>query len=252
MALLTDGQVSTLSDLQAYDSSILETAKTESVPLGAKLSVAEEAIGLEIAAFLLRAQSAATLSAQESAYELSRVVVTPALRRWHSLRTLAEVYCDVHNSQLNDRYLGRWKHFSKLSRDAADLIFELGVGVVNAPVPRPRKPVVTAVGAGGVAGSYSVQIAWRSASGASGALSEPAGLNATEGELFQVDAGVAPGNVSGFDVYAGVDGGPVTLQTITPMQVGAVWAVPVTGLIAGLPPSEGQGPDYYIRRNRAL
>jgi len=252
MALLTDGNVSALADLQAYDSSILETARTEGVSLDAKLAVAQEAIGLEIAAFLLRTQSASTLSAQESAYELGKVVVTPALRRWHTLRTLAEVYCDVHGNQMNERYLAKWRHFSKLAREAADLIYELGVGLVSVPIPRPRKPAVTAVGSGGVAGSYIVQVAWRSSTGASGAPSEPVSLNAPEGELFQVDAGAAPGHVSGFDVYAGVDGGPVTLQTLAPMPAGAIWAVPLTGLISGLPLPEGQLPEFYVRRNRSL
>lgn len=252
MALFTDGLVSTMADLQAYDSAILETAKTEGVQLSTKLAVADDAVGLEVAAFLLRTQAESVLPSSSAAYDLSRVVVTPALRRWHTLRALTEVYCDVHNSQLNDRYLGKWKHFSKLAREAADLLFELGVGIVDRPVPRAPKPVVVAAGDGGPVGAYLVQIAWRSNTGASGAPSEAAAFPAPAGELFQVEAGPAPGNVTGFDVYASVDGGASTLQTSSPIAVGQAWSLPSSGLVAGLAATSGQGPEYFVRRNRLL
>ena len=39
------------------------------------------------------------------------VVVTPALKLWHTYRALEMVYGDAYNSQLNDRYAGKRDQF---------------------------------------------------------------------------------------------------------------------------------------------
>jgi hypothetical protein len=249
MALFTDGEISELGDLQALDSSILETAKTEGVDLTRKLLVAEEALALDLAAFLLRTQNVAG-TVNHNAYDLSRVVVTREVRRWHSLRTLAEVYGDAYNSHLNDRYLGRWKHFTGLSRETAELIYEVGIGLVDSPVPRSGAPAVSGSSSGGALGTYLVQTSWISATGEAGAASPVVAFTAAEGELPLVDNGAGPNGVAAFDVYVGFNGGPVTKQTGTPVPIGTSWTMPVSGLVTGPEPGTGQAPSYYVRRSR--
>lgn len=249
MALFTDGAISSLEDLQALDSAIAETARTEGLDLSRKLVVAEEALRLELAAFLLRAQSSPGTVAH-NAYDLSRVVVTPELRRWHSLRTLQEVYGDAYNSHLNDRYAGKWKHFTGQVRETADLIFEVGVGLVDLPVPRPGRPAVAASGGGGAVGPYLVMTAWVGQRGDRGAVSEPVLFDAAGGELLSVDAGSAPAGVIGFDVYVGFGGSAPVRQNASPVAAGSAWQMPLEGLVDGPQAGTGQAASYYIRRSR--
>ncbi|MFN7920744.1 MAG: hypothetical protein U0Q16_11640 [Bryobacteraceae bacterium] len=249
MALFTDGAISSLEDLQALDSAIVETARTEGVDLSRKLVVAEEALRLELAAFLLRAQSSPG-TVTVNAYDLSRVVVTPELRRWHSLRTLQEVYGDVYNSHLNDRYAGKWQHFTSQVKETVELIFEVGIGLVDLPVPRPAKPAVTAAGTGGAIGPYVVMTAWVGQRGDRGALSEGASIDAPNGELLTVDAGAAPAGVTGFDVYVGFGGAAPVRQNAAPVSAGTQWQMPAGGAVIGPEPGSGQTASYYIRRSR--
>jgi hypothetical protein len=252
MSLLTDGMISGLEDLQAHDSNILETSRTEGIELGAKLGAAEQAIQLEVAAFLLRVKPESIQTGGNGAYDLSRVAVTPALRRWHSLMTLAAVYGDAYSSQLNERYQERLRHFSSLARETAELFYELGAGIVTNPVGRAAKPTVTATGSGGASTAYTVRTAWRSTTGETGAASMPTTLDASGGQLFEVDAGPAPAGVIGFDVYVGLEGSELVRQNGTPIAPGQIWTLPPAGVVTGIPAGDGQSPDYFVKRNRIL
>ena len=249
MALVMDGSISTVEDLRALDSAILDTSIGENIDLTNKLQVAEDAVQLELAVFLLRAANQNGVSGP--GVDLGNVVVTNPLRRWHSLRTLVEVYSDAYNSQFNDRYLGKWKHYSKLTRETSDLLFDYGVGVVGNPVPRAPKPSLTEGAAGGPVTQYHVRIAWRGRLGATGALSDPSVYSATNGELIYVAADPAPADVIGFHVYAGEAPESLTRQNSAPVAAGQIWAMPPSGLTLGAPFTAGQKPDHYIRRNRA-
>ena len=248
MALVMDGTISTVEDLRALDSAILDASVGEHIDLTQKLRVADEAIHLELAVFLLRAGNQNGVSGP--GVDLSNVVVTAPLRRWHSLRTLTEFYSDAYNSQFNDRYLGKWKHYSKLTRETSDLLFDYGVGAVNYPVPRAPKPLLETVGAGGPVTQYYVRVAWRGRQGDHGAQSEVAVLSAPNGERVTVSAGPAPSGVSGFDVYAGESEDLLSLQNGPAVPAGTTWSMPVGGLVHGPAAPADRRPDYYIRRNR--
>ncbi len=248
MALVMDGTISTVEDLRALDSAILDASVGEHIDLTQKLRVADEAIHLELAVFLLRAGNQNGVSGP--GVDLSNVVVTAPLRRWHSLRTLAEFYSDAYNSQFNDRYLGKWKHYSKLTRETSDLLFDYGVGAVNYPVPRAPKPLVEAVGTGGSVTQYYIRIAWRGRQGDSGAQSEFAVVPAPNGERISVTAGAPPNSVIGYDVYVGESDDTLTLQNGSTVLAGSTWSMPLGGLIHGPTAPPDRRPDYYIRRSR--
>lgn len=250
MALVTDGNISTIDDLRALDSAILDTSRIEGIDLAQKLQLANEAIQLELAVFLLRATS--QNNGTGPGVDLSNVLVTTPLRRWHSLRTLVEVYSDAYNSQFNDRYLGKWKHYAKLTRETSDLLFDYGVGVSRHPVPQPPAPVVEPGGEGAPAGQYYVRTAWRNQLGTNGALSPPVVFTAANGERMSVNPGPAPAGVTGFDVFAGSEQDQLTRQTPAGAALGTAWLQPAAALINGTSPGAGQKPDYYIRRSRSL
>lgn len=251
MALLTDGAVTDIAGLQAYDSSILDTARIEGIDLDKKIEVAQRKVELELSVFLLRMGEEGLLSFNGQP-ELGKVVVTAGLERWHALETLAAVYGDAYNSQLNDRYLGRWKEYVRLAEQTAEMVREVGVGIVRDPLPRPDAPSVIPGGTSGVDATYAIRTVWRSANGPSSAASPAWLYSAAGGAEPTVDAGDAPVNAAGWDVYIGVDGGVALKQNSGVIPVGVLWTVPAQGPISGLPAGPGQTPDYYVRRGRVL
>lgn len=248
MALVLDGTISTVEDLRALDSAILETSTGEGIDLTRKLRVAEEAVQLELAVFLLRAANQNGVSGP--GVDLGSVLVTNPLRRWHSLRTLVEVYSDAYNSQFNDRYLGKWKHYLKLTRETSDLLFDYGVGIASNPIPRAPRPMVAEAGTGGPVTEYVVRIVWRGRYGTAGSASEATVFPAPNGEVIAVSAEPAPSAAIGFDVLAGESEAALTVQNSSVIAVGQTWTMPTSGLVGGPAPASEQQPSHYIRRNR--
>src|SRR5574340_877720 len=109
MALFTDGTMTSLEDLTAQDSGLLGVVGPEGIDTTKKLSLAQEELGVELAALLPRA-----------GVGLENVVVTSPLRLWHVFKTLELVYRDAYHSQLNDRYRGKWETYRDLAKWASE------------------------------------------------------------------------------------------------------------------------------------
>src|SRR3984957_790763 len=142
MALFNDGPISTAADLQQYENSILTVASAENIDLGSKLMLAQQELANEVALCLLRRPQRCDQSLWEdssgflSSRDLTNVVVTDPLRKWHVHRTLALVYRDAYNNQLNNRYQGKWAEYETLAKASARVYFQIGVGLVADPVPQ--------------------------------------------------------------------------------------------------------------------
>src|SRR5690242_13287436 len=119
MALFTDGPPASMEDLSAHDSQLMSVASAEGIDVTAKLAVAHEAIGIELAGMLSESGGPA----------LRRVVATPLVRLWHVFRTLEAVYRDAYSSQLNDRYGAKRDQFRGLGDWAREQVRQAGVGV---------------------------------------------------------------------------------------------------------------------------
>ena len=107
MALFTDGLVSGLEDLMAYDSQLLDVATVEQIDVTRKSALAQEEIGLQLITFLNRLHFMDQPFWTTKQTGLNDVVVTAALKLWHIYRTLETVYGDAFSSQLNDRYAAK-------------------------------------------------------------------------------------------------------------------------------------------------
>jgi len=57
MALFTDSPVSSIEDLSAQDSQLLDVASAENIDVTRKLALAQEEVGLELSALLTRRSS---------------------------------------------------------------------------------------------------------------------------------------------------------------------------------------------------
>ncbi|MCX6638810.1 MAG: hypothetical protein NT090_27465 [Acidobacteria bacterium] len=268
MALYTDGSISNLSDLRDQETGILDTAHAEGVDLTTKLRLAQEEIGVEVVAFLL--EHGPGVSSEESLRRLSNVVITPALKQWHTFHTLELAYRDLYYNQYNDRYAEKWKEYGRLARAVAALLFDTGVGIASEPVGRAAAPALSWTPGGPegapTAGTYYVRVCWVTATGTEGGASEAAALVASEVSQLVVTPPAAPGGgpegapVAGWNVFVGgPEGGPegtpadeTALQNDAPLALDSTWTMPVTGLRAGRRPSNGQSPDLYVKVSRTF
>ncbi len=241
MALLTDGTISRIEDLSAYDSQLLTVANTEGINVTQKLGLARDEIQLEVSGLLARmsgwpASGIGVLTAKN-------VVVTAPLKMWHTLRALELVYRDAYQSQLNERYAGKRDEFAKMARWAYEKLVQAGLGMVWKPIAEAEPAQLTAAAGGLADGTYYAAVAWTSAAGEEGASSAASQIQVS-GSSFTVRAGAAPEIAAGWNVYAGSDKAGLTLQNTTPLAVGAVYQIPDTLTTAGRKAGSGQAPNY--------
>jgi len=252
MALFTDGTVSTIDELLAYESSLLDVARTERIDLTGKLMLARQEIGIELTVFLVDRGGGEWSGIVWPALELKNIVVTEPLKKWHIFHTLGLVYRDAYNSQLNDRYQGKWKEYERRARWAAQALYRIGVGIVNDPVVQADKPALSSV-AGPLPGAlYYVRAAWVSVSGEEGNPSDLAVLSTGANTLLVAEAVNPAANARYWNVYVGMTIGGVTLQNNSPLLVGQKWTEAASGLVQGRAPGTGQAPQRYLRATGAF
>lgn len=250
MALYSDGYISSLSDLRDQETGLLDATHAEGVDLTTKLRLAQEEIGIEVVAFLL--EHGRGVSGDESLRQLRQVVVTPALKQWHTFHTLELAYRDLYFNQYNDRYAEKWKEYGRLAKGAASILFETGVGIANDPLARAATPTLGWTSGTMAAGTYYVRMSWVNTSGVEGAASETAAVVTAEGSQLLVTPQGAPPTAAGWNVYVGTAADEVGLQNDAPLAPAGSWTIPTTGLKAGRAPSDGQSPDQYVTVTRVV
>jgi hypothetical protein len=248
MALFTDGYISEVQDLLAYESNLVEVADAEGIDLEGKLRLAQSEVGVELGAAALgpgniywTGQGAA---GNFSRFGLEQVVATAPLKLWHAFQTLAIVYRDAYNRKLNDKYLPKWTEYQELARWASNLLYQTGIGLVTKPAPRPQKPVLDTVSGSLPAQTAFVRMAWIGEGGES-APSEELALDVPENQSLRVTPPATPEGVTGWNVYVGGVSGEGARQNAEPLAAGLSWVMPETGLAAGPAAGEGQGPELF-------
>jgi len=248
MALFTDGFVSSMEDLAAQDSQLLDTASVEGIDVTQKLALAQGELALELKAVLTRLSYVDQLFWIAPQPNLGSVVVTPALKLWHTFRSLEMVYSDAYNSQLNDRYAGKRDQFHLSAKWAYEMLIQAGIGVASVPVPQAAIPTVTAAAAPSPGiplpdGTYYVTVAWVNAAGEDGASAVPATIATTGSSLLVQPIGSTPKTAAGWNVYVGAGPDSMALQNGSPVAIGQTWLQPAA-LAAGRLPGPGQRPSY--------
>jgi hypothetical protein len=255
MALFTDGLVSQVSDLIAYEANLPEVAAAEGIDLATKLQLALTEVGAQIEAasqrpgnvYFARGAGWQTSGAEGNLarFDLSQVVVTPPLKLWHTFQTLAILYRDAYNRKLNDKYLPKWKEYKDLAQWANDLLFQTGIGVTGNPITRPEPPVLDWVASSAGAMAVFVRVTWVGANDVEGAASAEQAATVPANYSLRVTAGEAPAGVAGWNVYAGESSGEVYRQNTEALEVGAAWVMPESGLVGGVRVGEGQLPEVF-------
>ena len=243
MALFTDGPISSIEDLRGYDTQLTDVASVEGIDVTRKLALAQNEIAVEVTALLRKLLPYRDQFVPSAAYPgIDRVVVTPPLKLWHTYRALEMVYRDAYYSQLNDRYASRRDEYHGMALWARDKTVQGGLGMAADPIPQAATPSVSAVSGALADGTYYVGMTWGNASGEEGACSIPAKIT-TAGQTIQVQAGAAPANAAGWNVYMGSDPGALLRQNGAVLSLGSVWVQP-NALANGKPAGTGQTPGY--------
>jgi hypothetical protein len=256
MALFTDGQINGTIDLQNYENRILDIAGGEGIDLAGKIALAQDEIANELLLFLLK--RLATLESQwlpqpgiRQKIGVSDVAVTAPLRQWHAHKTLAFVYRDAYNNQLNDRYKGKWDEYEELAKASSQNYFRIGVGLVAGPISKPGAPLLTAIPGNGPVSTYYAAVTWVNQAGAEGSPSDVAQLTTAGGQGLSVAVMNPPANAAGWNAYVGLTPTAISLQNGTPAGVGNSWTT--TGaLTQGTSPGGGQQPSWYLVDHRTI
>jgi hypothetical protein len=262
MTLFTDGSPASIDDLRRYDSSAESLAHDAGINLDAKLSVAAEEVGQDVFSFLLFQsspngsggslfQNSVPGEATRQKIGLSDVMVTPALRRWHALRTLAGLYRDAYCSDVTDRFRLKWEEYEKLAKDASDYSFTTGIGLSRSPVPKAPVAVVTETSATVDRTDYSVRLTWVNSGGAEGAPSDSWHASLGSGDRIAI-VGPAPSTITGWNVYLAAENGAPLQQNVAPVSPDEAWTNPGGTLRQGKTLLEGQPPDYIVVERRTL
>jgi hypothetical protein len=247
MALFTDGPASAFEDLRAQDSQLADVASVEGIDVTTKMGLASGELSLEMSVMLSRVGQSGT----SQTYTIANVVVTPALKLWHTYRTLELVYRDAYCNQLNDRYSAKRDQFKQLGVWAKERLVEAGIGVVAAPLGKPEAPDLAVTSGALAAGTYYLGTSWVNAAGEESECSDPTVVTAT-GSGYKVTVTDAPSGATGWNVYAGTSPDGMTRQNGTPVALGSSWQMSGTLGSGGSAPGDGQEPVSIVPAPRSL
>jgi hypothetical protein len=252
MALFSDGPISDAADLQRYENAILNVASAESIDLGSKIMLAQEDLANEVLLFLLRRSSLREFSLGfRRPRGVKDIVVTDPMRQWHVHRTLALVYRDAYNNQLNDRYQGKWAEYEQLAKVSAQTYFQLGVGLVADPVPKGSAPTLSSVAGTAAGGMFFVAVTWVNGGGQEGAPSELVPLGTSDGQQLAVTVSGRPQNATSWNVYVGTSPDTLYLQNQSPLGTSSSWTM-TSGPNPGVALPTGQEPTWFIVDHRVI
>lgn len=256
MALFTDADIVTLDDLLQFETSLVQTASSHGINVDTKIELATNAISDRLLLWLLSVGASDPQWLNRRVIGLSTVVVTPTLKRWLCFDSLSRFFAEAYNVQLNTRFQGKWTEYQAAAKDAAEMVFMSGVGIVYAALPKPAIPLV-AIETGTVSPqALFIQTAWADNHGDESALSPVNGviLDGTSNIVVGMSEGAldAPATAIGWNLYVGTTDADVTRQNNAPLAIGSTWILPTTGLIDGPQPIDGQRPNFYIPLSRQI
>lgn len=261
MALFTDDLVSSVDDLTAYEADLKELATSEGVDLAGKLRLAQTEVAAQLEASSRRpgnvfwAKGGGWGSTGSDValprFDLHQVVVTRPLKLWHTFHSLELAYRDAHGRKVEDKFLPKWREYTGLSKWAADLLFQTGVGLVTQPIPQAKAPELDFEAATIEAMSLFVRITWARGED-EGAGSPQRAIRAPLNQALRVTPGPAPEGVTGWNVYLGRKKGEALKQNATPIAVGESWTMPESGFASGAELGDGQAAEVFRTAPRFL
>jgi hypothetical protein len=251
MALFVDGPACTIAELTDQDADLLEVAQSTGINVSTKLRLAVEEIRTELNLWLNRPRPAREM-VWGPALRIEQVVVTPPLKFWETMHTLALVYRDAYFSQLVDRYQAKWQEYSKLARAGRESFLASGLGLVSDPVKQAAPPALSTTPGPQAGGVFYASVAWVNAAQQEGAASYASSITVSDGNLMTVGVTGAPANTVGFNVYAGTSLDAMSRQNDVVLPVTALYLYAPGQMTHGPLPGNGQQPEYTRPLSRTL
>ena len=256
MALLLDGPPSSIEDLSARDSDLLNVSATESIDLTTKLKLAADDIEMAVESMLMSMRPS-----YNAIYDVTRkyfpsirhVAVTPQLKLWNTYTTLRLIYQDLYYSRLNDRYRAKMQMYGEEEAQALDDLRTLGFGIVFDPLPQAPAPNIGTVQTNDAGGTMYIGVTFVNERGEEGLMSVPVEVTTANNSAASVSISKLPENASGWNLYGGLS--PEALSRQNPQTLGPLdytTAAP-DNLTAGTEPGTGQhGNVFYPVPRRIL
>ncbi|MEI9972413.1 MAG: hypothetical protein WDO73_10380 [Ignavibacteriota bacterium] len=226
-------------------------ANVEGIDVTQKILVAQEELGLDVADLLTGQARAGQGIWRAAQSRLDNVVVTPALKLWHTFRSLEMFYGEAYASQLSARYATKRDQFHERAKWALERLVLTGLGIASSPIPRAAEPTVVTVEGRLADGTYYVAVAWSNERGEEGAPSVVTECT-TAGSTLLVQVESPPSPMAGWNVYAGVDPAVLWRQNGEPIAVGLAWVQPNAIVTGGKGLGCGQAPSYLMPIPRVI
>ncbi|HEY3838736.1 MAG TPA: hypothetical protein VGL72_19295, partial [Bryobacteraceae bacterium] len=172
MAMLMDGPPSTIEDLNARDSDLINVSVAENINLTAKLQLAAKDLEMAVESMLVSVPPTHR-GIQFTFPSLRHIGVTPQMKRWHTYATLRLVYQDLYYSRLNDRYQAKMRLFADEEARVLDDLRTLGLGIVFDPLPQALAPQIATVPTSDTGGTLYVGVTFVNERGEQGLMSVP-------------------------------------------------------------------------------
>lgn len=255
MALFTDSEIVTLDDLLQFESSLIQVSSTHGIDVEIKIRLAIDEIGDKILLCLLQAGAPGQWTGTTE-LGLGNVVVSSPLYRWICFNSLARVYAEAYNVQLNTRFQGKWTEYQQQANQAFNLVMASGIGVVIHPLPKPAPPSIAVLQGSIALPALFAQVSWTGNQNQESAPSPIAGavLNGAAGVQIALSelATAIPANASGWNIYAGTVQESLALQSRAPLALDEPWQMPASGIVSGPGPGAGQPANLNIAFSKRL
>ena len=251
MALLKDQPISCLSEWMAYDSKLSILSEQETTSIDSKSRLAQNEIETQVISFLLRHSGSSDSAARQLT---SKVTVTEALSRWHSMLTLALFYADLAALQNSSLHRDQSRYYEIKAEAAKEQLFDTGLGIVNLPIPKAPIPLVVSTPGANPERLLRGRIRFANSDGVVGAPSDEFLLDMTDGESISISVGSLPPDCSGWLLFLGETS--EALFMATPAALSAATTLTITGSMPS--PADpvlirdAQPADRFIRYSTEL
>lgn len=240
MSLFSDGPPSTVDDLVVQDSFLLQVASTEGIDVSAKLNAAFDEVGIELLTILGRDGSIYSPVLGQAPLDTQHLSVTPALKLWHTFKSLELVYRDCYFNQLNDRYKAKWAEYQSQANGMKGRFIDTGAGLVIDPLPQPGMPAISFQPFTGNGGTVYICVTLVNTEAEESSPSITVQVVVPNLQQLMVAAGTAPANATGWNLYAGTSPASMTLQSAKPQALASLGALSLPLLQTGKSPGTGQ------------
>ena len=243
MALFSDGPPSIIEDLTQQDSFLLAVSGVEGIDVTAKLQLAYNEVTIEVNAIFNREASIYSPVLGQAPLDTANLSVTPALKLWHSFKSLELFYRDAYFNQLNDRYKAKWAEYQTLSSYARGRFIDTGAGLVIDPLPQPGAPITSFQPSTQAGGTAYISVTFLNAESQESSPAAVTESDIPDLNVLEISAPTWPSNATGWNVYTGLTPAALTLQNTSPLVLGDSWQLVLPGTQTGQAPGTGQAPD---------